>query len=187
MRWRWCLLTRLLLLKSDYRAFPIINSMQVFFDTEFTGLASSPRLLSIGLLADTGVTLYFEFTDGWQESACSAWVRQHILPTLGQGKRLTRRAAGQRIFDWLRSLDAPITLLADSDYDTVLLVELLQQCGLQHDSFRIQQIAFTAKPQALEFETAKRHYLESHDLASHHALSDAAALRTAWHQITGIV
>jgi len=72
------------------------NPMHVFFDTEFTGLTSDPRLLSIGLAADNGATLYLEFTDGWQESACSAWVRQHILPTLGQGERLSRRAAGQR-------------------------------------------------------------------------------------------
>jgi len=159
--------------------------MHVFFDTEFTGLNSDPRLLSIGLAADTGATLYLEFTDGWHESACSAWVRQHILPTLGQGEQLTRRAAGQRIFDWLQSLDAPLTLLADSDYDTVLLAELLQQCGLMHDSFRIEQLAFTGKPQALAFEAAKRRYLASHGLAAHHALSDAAALRAAWNQTMG--
>ena len=128
-----------------------------------------------------------EFTDGWQESACSAWVRQHILPTLGQGERLTRRAAGQRIFDWLLRLDAPLVLLADSDYDTVLLAELLQQCGLTHDSFRIEQLTFTGKPQALEFEAAKRRYLAAHGLASHHALSDAAALRAAWQQTIAIV
>ncbi|MCF8169366.1 MAG: 3'-5' exoribonuclease [Rhodoferax sp.] len=159
--------------------------MHVFFDTEFTGLTSDPCLLSIGLMVDNGDTLYLEFTDGWQESACSTWVRQHILPTLWQGERLTRRAAGQRIFDWLLSLDAPLILLADSDYDTALLTELLQQCGLTHDSFRIQQLAFTGKPQALEFEVAKRRYLASQNLAPHHALSDAAALCAAWQQTMG--
>ena len=163
-------------------AVPAPNPMHVFFDTEFTGLTSNPRLLSIGLATDTGATLYLEFTDGWQESACSPWVRQHILPTLGQGERLTRSAAGQRIFDWLQALDAPLNLLADSDYDTVLLAELLQQCGLAHASFRIQQLVFTGKPQTLEFEAAKQRYLASHGLAPHHALSDAAALRAAWQQ-----
>ena len=156
--------------------------MHVFFDTEFTGLTSDPHLLSIGLAADNDATLYLEFTDGWQESACSPWVRQHILPTLGQGEQLTRRAAGQRIFDWLQALDAPLTLLADSDYDTILLAELLQQCGLTHDSFLIQLLAFTGKPQALEFEAAKQRYLASHGFAPHHALSDAAALCAAWQQ-----
>ncbi|MFZ4624375.1 MAG: hypothetical protein ACOYNF_09090 [Rhodoferax sp.] len=161
--------------------------MHVFFDTEFTGLTSDPRLLSIGFLADTGATLYLEFTDGWQESACSAWVRQHILPTLGQGERLTRRAAGQRIFDWLLSLDAPLILLADSDYDTVLMTKLLQECGLTDTRFRIEQLAFTGKPQAFEFEAAKQRYFASHGLAPHHALSDAAALRAAWLQTMAIV
>ena len=73
-------------------------------------------------------------------------------------------------------------MLADSDYDTVLLTELLQQCGLTHDSFFIQQIAFTGKPQALAFEAAKRRYLASQCHAPHHALSDAAALCAAWQQ-----
>ena len=109
------------------------------------------------------------------------------LPTLGQGERLTRSAAGQRIFDWLQALDAPLNLLADSDYDTVLLAELLQQCGLAHASFRIQQLVFTGKPQTLEFEAAKQRYLASHGLAPHHALSDAAALRAAWQQTMTIV
>jgi len=105
--------------------------MHVFFDTKLTGLTSDPRLLSIGLVADTGATLYLEFTDGWHESACSAWVRQHILPTLGQGERLTRRAAGQRIFDWLLRFDAPLVLLADSDYDTVLLTQRMTMVPMQ--------------------------------------------------------
>ncbi|MCF8209899.1 MAG: hypothetical protein K9K38_10925 [Rhodoferax sp.] len=105
-----------------------------------------------GLLADNGDTLYLEFTDGWQESACSTWVRQHILPPLGQGGRLTRHAAGQRLFDWLLSLDAPLILLADSDYDTVLLTELLQQCGLTHDSFRIEQLFSPASRRRLNLK-----------------------------------
>jgi len=107
------------------------NPMHVFFDTKLTGLTSDPRLLSIGLVADTDATLYLEFTDGWHESACSDWVRQHILPTLGQGERLTRRAAGQRIFDWLLRFDAPLVLLADSDYDTVLLTQRMTMVPMQ--------------------------------------------------------
>ncbi len=77
--------------------------------------------------------------------------------------------------------------MADSDYDTVLLAELLQQCGLSHDSFRIQQLVFAARPQALAFEAAKQRYRASHGLTPHHALSDAAALRAAWQQTMGEV
>jgi hypothetical protein len=48
--------------------------MRVFLDTEFSGLSSDPRLLSIGLVAENGAELYIELTDGWSEGNCSAWV-----------------------------------------------------------------------------------------------------------------
>ena len=40
-------------------------SVRIFFDTEFSGLTSDPRLLSIGFVAEDGAELYIEFTDGW--------------------------------------------------------------------------------------------------------------------------
>jgi hypothetical protein len=49
--------------------------MIVFFDTEFTGLTSDPRLLSIAFVADNGQELYIEFTNGWGEADCSLkWI-----------------------------------------------------------------------------------------------------------------
>ena len=36
--------------------------MKIFFDTEFTGLTSDPRLLSIGMVADDCQELYLELT-----------------------------------------------------------------------------------------------------------------------------
>jgi hypothetical protein len=71
--------------------------MIVFFDTEFTGLSSDPRLLSIALVTDDGQELYIEFSNGWREEDCSYWVRQHVMPMLGNGERLTRREAVERI------------------------------------------------------------------------------------------
>lgn len=65
--------------------------MIVFFDTEFTGLSSDPRLLSIGMVADSGEELYIELTNGWSEDNCSYWVMNNTLPLLGNGERLTRR------------------------------------------------------------------------------------------------
>ena len=59
--------------------------MRVFFDTEFTGLSSDPRLLSIGMVADRGEELYIELTNGWSEDNCSYWVMKNIMPLLGKG------------------------------------------------------------------------------------------------------
>jgi hypothetical protein len=47
--------------------------MHVFFDTEFTGLTSDPRLLSIGLLADKGSPRF----------QCNNW--RYANPALARG------------------------------------------------------------------------------------------------------
>ncbi len=157
--------------------------MNVFFDTEFTGLTSEPRLLSIGMVADNGRELYLELTDGWSEAMCSPWVRQHVLPMLGQGERLTRRETGRRILDWLSFSNAPATLLGDTDWDTTLLANLMDECGVDRESYRIELLAYANRAQATAFEDAKRRYFETHKVPSHHALNDARAFRVAWDEV----
>jgi len=157
--------------------------MNIFFDTEFTGLNSDPRLLSLGLVTDDGHELYLELTDGWSDAMCSPWVRQHVLPMLGQGERLTRKEAGPRIIGWLLSFSTPTTLVGDTDWDTTLLANLMDECGIDRGSYRIELIRYSSKAQAMEFEHAKRAYFESQNAVPHHALTDARAFRVAWHGV----
>ena len=153
----------------------------IFFDAEFTGLTSDPYLLSIGLVADSGEALYIEFANGWSETDCSTWVREHVIPLLGNGERLTRRDATKRILAWLSSFESPPTLLGETTWDTTLFSDLMHECGVISDRFRLEVLAFSGKDQAGTFEAAKRRYLESRQLTAHHALSDAWAFRSAWH------
>ena len=155
--------------------------INIFFDTEFTGLTSDPHLLSIGLVADSGETLYVEFSNGWSETDCSNWVQKHVMPMLGKCERLTRRDAGARIITWLESFESSPTLLGETTWDTTLFADLMDECGVTSDRFRLEVLAFSGKDQAKIFETAKRRYLESRQLTAHHALSDAWAFRSAWH------
>ena len=155
--------------------------INIFFDTEFTGLTSDPHLLSIGLVADNGESLYIEFTNGWSETDCSNWVREHVMPMLGHGERLTRRDAGARITTWLESFESSPTLLGETTWDTTLFSNLMHECGVTSDRFLLVVLAFSGKEQAMIFETTKRSYLESLQLTAHHALSDAWAFRSAWH------
>ena len=105
--------------------------MHVFFDTEFTDLTSDPRLLSIGLVAEDGSELYIELTDGWSEENCSRWVREHVIPTLGKGERLTRRESGRRILAWRPLLKTPPTLIGETDWDSNVGARILWRlCNL---------------------------------------------------------
>lgn len=129
--------------------------MLIFFDTEFSGLSSDPRLLSIGMVADSGQELYIEFTNGWSESDCSYWVMNNIVPLLGNGERLTRRDAVERIIAWLSSFEIQPTLLGETTWDTILLGELMKEFSVIADRFRIDVLEFSGKDQANSFDAKK--------------------------------
>ena len=156
--------------------------MRIFFDTEFSGLTSDPRLLSIGLVSDSGEALYIEFTNGWSETDCSFWVQEHIMLMLGNGERLTRREAGARIKSWLALFDPRPTLLGETDWDTTLFADLMQECGIASDLFRLETLSYLGKAQANAFTAEKQRYFDSHQAIPHHALTDAYAFRDAWHR-----
>ena len=158
-------------------------SMIIFFDTEFSGLNSDPHLLSIGLVANNGDELYIEFTDGWMEGNCSHWVREHVVPMLGKGEKLSRMAAASRIMSWLSSLSISPILLGETDYDTSLFADLMSDCGFGHDHFRLKQLEYGEKAKISAFKAEKQRYFDAQRTAPHHALTDARALHHAWHRV----
>lgn len=153
----------------------------MFIDTEFSGLGSDPRLLSIGLVTDDGDELYIELTSGWNAEQCSRWVIEHVIPSLGNGERLSRRESAKRIDGWLDGLGSPLTLLVDSDWDAELIHELLKEVGIPVGKHRIQVLRFAAKSEAVEFELAKQRYFADNG-SRHHALCDAHAFRFAFYK-----
>ena len=158
--------------------------MLIFFDTEFSGLTSDPRLLSIGFVADDGSELYVEFLDGWSEENCSPWVREHVLPLLGDGELLTRRDAARRIHLWLTSIEKEPTVMGETDWDTTLLANLLRENHIAPDSCALLKILNKiSKSQVKSFEVAKQSYFDSNGVTQHQALNDARAFRVAWHMI----
>lgn len=159
--------------------------MNIFFDTEFTGLTSDPHLLSMGFVAESGATLYIELSDGWTEAECSPWVKHHVLPLLGKGEQLTRREAAKCLTDWLATFETKPVLLGDSDYDTVLVEGLLRSGGAALNAFDIHQLEFSSKTQAMAFEHAKKRLFALQPNAAHHALTDARVFRDAWHGVFG--
>ena len=160
-----------------------MSAINIFFDTEFTGLSSEPHLLSIGLVADSGETLYIEFTNGWSETDCSFWVREHVMPMLGNGERLTRRDAGARIIAWLESFELPATLLGETTWDTELFSDLMHECGIAPNRFRLEAQVFSGKDQTHDFAAARQRYFDLHQLTPHHALTDARAFQCAWNSV----
>jgi hypothetical protein len=90
--------------------------MIIFFDTEFHDLVAKPKLISIGLIDETGTrTFYAELSDTYEIQDCSEWVRENVLPLLDGGEALmSRQQLRVRLRNWLESFGEPVTLAADS-------------------------------------------------------------------------
>lgn len=63
---------------SNYINESVQEPINLYFDTEFTGLTKNADLISIGLVADNGSTFYAEFTD-FDISKCNGWVLDNIV------------------------------------------------------------------------------------------------------------
>lgn len=55
--------------------------MNIYFDTEFTGLHKDTTLISLGCVADDGRRFYTEFTD-FDKSQCNDWINENVINNL---------------------------------------------------------------------------------------------------------
>lgn len=153
--------------------------MNVFIDTEFSSLGSDPRLISIALVAENGAELYIEFQSGWKLEQCSSWVKSNVLPLLGSGEKLDRRAAALRINNWLSQYPSLGRMIVDSSWDAELISDLFIENGLENCIRRLKIIPFPSQAESAAFEAVRQQYFLDHQCPNHHALHDARAIRFA--------
>jgi len=107
--------------------------MEVYFDTEFTGLHKNTTLISIGLVSDNDDYFYAEFTD-YDRTQVDDWIKENVIKNLSsnidfdipcdviKGNKLTIRKYLKR---WLSQFDH-VNFISDvCHYDFVLLIDLL--------------------------------------------------------------
>lgn len=89
--------------------------LRIFFDTEFTGLTTDAKLISVGLIDETGGrTFYAELSDTWRPDEVGDFARHTVLPLLGDpASRMTKQELGNRLTVWLASFDGPVKLATD--------------------------------------------------------------------------
>lgn len=93
----------------------------LFLDTEFTNYAH-PDLISIGIARVGGTDFYAERTD-YRHEACTDFVRNEIIPLLGQtpAAACTALELAIRLCAWFDALPEPATILFDYEADWQLL------------------------------------------------------------------
>ncbi len=55
--------------------------MNIYFDTEFTGLYQNTTLISIGLVSEDGETFYAELTD-FDRRQIDQWIQENVIDSL---------------------------------------------------------------------------------------------------------
>lgn len=114
--------------------------MNLFFDTEFTGLHKDTTLVSIGIDAENGKKFYAESAD-YDESQCDDWIRENVLAhtilagnetlaaRLGADADTTVVLGGKadiqhELTEWLKQFDEVQFVSDVCHYDMVLLIDI---------------------------------------------------------------
>lgn len=142
--------------------------MLVFFDTEFTDFAEDAKLISIGMVTETGDSFYAELSDTYTAEDCSEFVLEYVLPQLdGGAARMTLKELRSQLYNWLEAIGGPVTPVMDSPlWDWHWIKFLLQESWLYNLERQPMDISFLHD--ASDQEPAEN---------QHHALKDAQALR----------
>ncbi|WP_456377582.1 3'-5' exoribonuclease domain-containing protein [Thiolapillus sp.] len=177
--------------------------MNLYLDTEFTGLRQDAMLISLALVADDGRAFYAEFTD-FDRARCDDWIRQNVLvhcrwladearmPAPGRWREGDlvlvlddREGVRAALGDWLARFDA-VEVWADCPpWDWVLFCELFGGAfGLPDNIHYLpMDLATLFKARGLDPDTDRAAFAvwkESPDDATqvrHNALYDARLTR----------
>ncbi|MDE2599715.1 MAG: 3'-5' exoribonuclease [Rhodocyclaceae bacterium] len=155
--------------------------MLIFFDTEFTDLAYDAKLISIGLVDETGErTFYAELSDTWGPYDPSDFVEEEVLPKLGNpAARIPMDELRRQLASWLASFGQPVQLATDSlAWDWPWIVDLFGMPGgvTWPECLAPKACKLLILP---EFQQAVEDVFAA-GLRRHHALDDAEANRMAW-------
>jgi len=156
----------------------------IFLDTEFSSF-EHPRLISIGMAAESGEEFYAELADDWQRWHCSDFVKRHVLTLLEGGRhRIDKETARQRAFDWLTGFGRTVRIVSDApDYDYKLLLRLLGRplpANLHPAPLCFDSVYFPVDLRPCIQDARSRNHKDGKP--EHHALNDARSLLEGWRE-----
>ena len=120
--------------------------MNIYFDTEFTGLHKNTTLISIGMISEDNKTFYAEFND-YDKSQVDSWIQRNVIDNLKYNKKefneelheittvngnniFKSRIVGykdeikEELYEWLSQFDS-VELVSDvCHYDMILFIDL---------------------------------------------------------------
>lgn len=160
---------------------------RLFFDTEFTGLTEDAKLISIGLVDESGKhKFYAELADTWQPADAGEFTQREVVPHLQGGtSRIPMVTLKKYLAAWINGLRVPVMLATDSlQWDWPWIETLLKQRWPKNLARDPLLLTMNYLCEFDKFET-EREAAFAAGLRRHHALDDALANRQAWYNANG--
>lgn len=173
--------------------------MRVFLDTEFSGLHKDTTLVSIGLVADNGVTFYAELTD-YDETQIDDWLQENVIDNLTlnyrqaissrniHGQTMTVKGdksnVGRLLEEWLTQFDEVVIWSDCLAYDWVLFNDLFEHAfNIPNNVYYIPfDICTVFKIKGLDPDVSREKFTGM-DGAKHNALYDAQVIKASYEKL----
>jgi hypothetical protein len=165
---------------------------KIFFDTEFTSYSDdNAKLISIGLASEDNNQFYAELTDTYDQSMCSSFVVETVLPLLEGGLcRQTYQELAISLKDWIESKDVQeVLLISDSpSIDFPFIQDLFEKIGWPYNlSKKCEPLHFSVGMHNEKFHQALDNFWKHHAGRQHHALTDAQSYLCAWNSYRELI
>lgn len=149
---------------------------KLFFDTEFTSLSDDARLISIGVIDETGRGMFYaECSDTFAVDDCSQFCRRVVLPLLeGGDAQMPLTELRTRLTTWLGAFDDNVVLICDSRRDVTQLMSIFPD-GIPANCL-CQVLGYWGNMRRSIVNVGRRLH-RKHGLRVHHALDDARVNR----------
>lgn len=154
--------------------------MRYWFDTEFHDDGYHIALISIGILAEDGRE-YYAISSDYDKSRATPWLRENVLPLLGDGPAKTRSTIQSELASFFSTGGVPEFWSECGEYDWIVLRQLFGSLtdwpqtwpylSMDIEQWRLQ-IAAPAFP------------AQAHGL--HNALDDARMVRQRWYWLDNL-
>ena len=160
---------------------------RLFFDAEFTGLTSDAKLISIGLVDESGrQKFYAELSDTWAMDDAGDFAKREVIPRLDGGSaRIPMAQLKHDLAVWITGLKVANMLATDSlQWDWPWIEMLLEDAWPQNLAREPLLLTMNYLRDFDKYE-AEREAAYVAGLRRHHALDDALANRQAWYTSGG--
>lgn len=171
--------------------------MNIYYDSEFTGLKTNPSFISIGLVADDGSEFYAEFDDYKNPSK---WVLNNVIPNLTNVSYMTlygdetiylsndREDILNSLYIWLLQWETIHIIVDTGMIDWLLFLDLFNWSLPDNVFYMPIDISTLLYSINVDQDITRTIFVNADEaLIKHNALNDAKVIKLCYEKIMDII